>query len=401
MNLQVKDLFIVSTVSKNWRKLVFPILADSVYLTFFSLEKEVINDRLRNLSFGYKHIIFRDCTLNFDIEDSLLWQNVAKSLKSVRLFHLSDKDIVRILMHCEDIEELYLGSRLNNIVKLDSPEDIYILKNSLTKLEDFSFSCIFPNEVEVLNNLKHAFQQLRRFSLHFSVFFRPGAQIFRYDVQNNQRITNFVKINCLTLKQIHLERCSIFDNDIDSIASIPNLNLMGVHLPCCGHITQVGIEKLCQLQTNIIELDLSNCFSLKDDAMLSILKNLPNIKSLKVRECFLLTDLGIAVLGHFKHLEVVDINCLDLSSNSILYAFCTKERRTLRKLCLPSIKLKKKLLNMLLLKNPNLTHLCTEETNLRKIVTIKVNLQRSVSVFCCEECPEYIHHDDFVYGYQN
>ena len=107
--------------------------------------------------------------------------------------------------------------------------------------------------------------------------------ILRYR-HNFKCVIDFIERKKSSLKQIYFRFCNINDHDLESLSVMKGLDLTSINLTFCSKLTDFGFRKLCASQNNIMELDISSCL-LSDDAVFSIVKYLPKIKSLIMDEC--------------------------------------------------------------------------------------------------------------------
>ena len=132
-----------------------------------------------------------------------------------------------------------------------------------------------------------------------------------------QYILRYIEQNKNTLKEISLGRTNVDSTSLQSLALIKDLNLTSVHLMSCDQLTKAGIEQLCQLQKNIIDLDLSLCSRLTDYVVLAICDNLPAIKTLRMRRCRGITEVSHSMFN-FSYLYHMQYN-----KNLIQYLKCS------------------------------------------------------------------------------
>jgi hypothetical protein len=75
----------------------------------------------------------------------------------------------------------------------------------------------------------------------------------------------------------------------------------------CRHATDQGLQFLCQ-QSKLRKLIMNSCRNMTDQGLQQLCDCLPHIKTLCLKNCFLLTDIGIQSLQHLSKLENVDLS---------------------------------------------------------------------------------------------
>ena len=163
--------------------------------------------------------------------------------------------------------------------KLDDPNLIFSLKNSLKKVTEFHL--LLYSDFNVVTFCKIT-SLLDDHIIKFCVF---GYK------ENFKCILDFVERNKSSLRQIKFRFCHINDHDLESLSVVKGLDLTSFNLFHCTEITDFGFSKLCESQKNIMKLDISSC-RLSDDAVFLIVKYLPKIKSLIMEGCSGVTDVS-------------------------------------------------------------------------------------------------------------
>lgn len=70
-----------------------------------------------------------------------------------------------------------------------------------------------------------------------------------------------------------------------------------------------------KVQENMVELDLSDSMNMVDYCLTIIAKQLPNLKTLRLRRCYLISDFGIKELASLKKLEILDVTACEKISD--------------------------------------------------------------------------------------
>ena len=105
-------------------------------------------------------------------------------------------------------------------------------------------------------------------------------------------VLEFIERKKSSLKQINFRYCHrLNDRDLRSLSAIEGLDLTSIYLISCSQLTDYGLRKLCESQNNIMELNISSC-EISDDAVFTIVRYLPKIKSLFMRHCSRITDVS-------------------------------------------------------------------------------------------------------------
>ena len=95
-----------------------------------------------------------------------------------------------------------------------------------------------------------------------------------------------------TLKEIHFYHCGITDSFLESVSNIKHLNLRSVISRGCDNITDSGVIKLCESQTNISRLDISTT-ELTNKSVSAICEKLPKIETLRLTNSDRITDVSL------------------------------------------------------------------------------------------------------------
>ena len=158
------------------------------------------------------------------------------------------------------------------IGKLGNPEFILSLQNSMKNVTEFHLLLYLDFDEATFCKITSLLENdIKTFC------------IFRYQ-QNFKCVLDFIERKKSSLKKINFPLCYINDHDLESISVIKGLDLTSINLTFCLELTDFGLSKLCKSQNNIMELNISSCL-LSDDAVVLIVKYLPKIKSLFMRNC--------------------------------------------------------------------------------------------------------------------
>lgn len=95
-----------------------------------------------------------------------------------------------------------------------------------------------------------------------------------------------------------------------------------------------------KVQTSLTFLDFSKCVRLTDQALIEIVENLKQLKSLKLRGCRALTDLSVKRIGEMANLEVLDISeCESVTTVGIIEGIAAKKNLVIKKLYVSALDL--------------------------------------------------------------
>ncbi|XP_055628482.1 dynein regulatory complex subunit 6-like isoform X2 [Toxorhynchites rutilus septentrionalis] len=96
-----------------------------------------------------------------------------------------------------------------------------------------------------------------------------------------------------------------------------------------------GFISFLTSQPELVHLDLSGSLGVTDEVMELITSCLPNLKTLKLRRCILITDEGIMDIVKLEHLEVLDLsNCERISDRAMFNGVIGRKMKKLKELYL-------------------------------------------------------------------
>ncbi|XP_055531454.1 F-box/LRR-repeat protein 2-like [Wyeomyia smithii] len=134
----------------------------------------------------------------------------------------------------------------------------------------------------------------------------------------------------------------IGDTPIDNLflrrlADIKELQLNSLSLMVCEKIpsSEAGIVDLINLQTNLTYLDLTRSLALNDSCLIQIASCMPQLETLILNRCWMITDYGILSIKQLTRLRHIDLtNCERISDVGISGGLLNHNRQKLEKLYL-------------------------------------------------------------------
>ncbi|XP_055531127.1 uncharacterized protein LOC129721996 [Wyeomyia smithii] len=153
-------------------------------------------------------------------------------------------------------------------------------------------------------------------------------------------ISQFIERQATKLKTINFSSTLIDGDSLEILAGFENLRLDTLDLNACDQLTNSGITALAQKQNSLQHLDFSRSVRFTDSSLHKICAHLVNLKSLKVRHCRALTDLGIKELVSLTKLQVLDISeCESITGQGIINGIASKPNLVLLELYVSALNL--------------------------------------------------------------
>lgn len=305
----------------------------SLHPKFANQEKVVIKKVLsnslstfKNALKSYAHLMLIEIDVTEKMDE--FWLRLAPDLKSLYFGNcdIFERTLVEILSTCFNLEtlvlhdcrELFMPGRL-----LDNPEDVEILKKSLSKLKELSLSSNRYISDAIFNRLVSAMPHLETISLeNCQMSFHAGlvkkfypdrlvAEDPDYASETVLTFWNFFKVltkNASQIKSINLCKTLVDSSALTMISQLEDLELSELHIAACEQLTNAAVLSLSQHQKTLTTLDLSYCSRITDQALLHICNNLTQLQKLAVRNCRAITDLGIVQLKNLTVLQELDIS---------------------------------------------------------------------------------------------
>lgn len=237
-------------------------------------------------------ITFKLCDIREKVFNSILKQLI--NLRTLRI---------------EGCRELFMSGRL-----FENKNDQELLKKNLVNLQELSLAhnrylsdALFNRVVAIAPNLEILDLSGCHISFHKGLYrkFYPASQLEASEsVLTFHYISQFIRHNARNIKRLNFSQTLIDGAALITLSEIEGLQLDTINLKSCDQLTNVGIIQLVQIQVSLQHLELSLSVRLTDQCIISICDNLYNLKSLKLRRCRAITDLGVKDIVKLQKLEV-------------------------------------------------------------------------------------------------
>jgi F-box and leucine-rich repeat protein 9 len=257
----------------------------------------------------------------------------------------------------QDSRELFMSGRLfeENDMMMESVESLCLPKNRY--LSDSLFSRI----TRVMPNLSSLDLSSNSISFHRGLYkkFYPkhiDEETGSESVFTFHFIRKFIEKRADKIKKLNFNSTLIDGNTLESLSEIENLKLDSLHLRQCDQLTNDGFISLIKTQPNITHLDLTFSVRITDPSLMVICENLKLLKVLKVRRCRALTDVSVKMISELPELETLDISECDLiTSASILEGIASKKNEVLKELYMSALNICENTIAKVTENIPNLT----------------------------------------------
>lgn len=304
--------------------------------------KKVISNSLStftNAVKSYSHLMLIEIEITDKMND--FWLRHAPNLKSLYFGNcdIYERTLVDVLSTCfsletlvlHDCRELFMSGRL-----LENPEDVKMLRKSLSNVKELSLSSNRYISDAILNRLVSAMPLLDTISLEdCQMSFHSGlvkkfypdrllAEDPDYASETVLTFWNFSKV--LTKKAGQIKSVNMCKTLVDSsaltvISQLEGLKLSELHVAACEQVTNPAVLSLTQHQKTLTTLDLSYCARITDPALRHICSNLASLQKLAVRNCRAITDLGIVELKNLTELQELDISQCEQATGTLGFVF--------------------------------------------------------------------------------
>lgn len=135
----------------------------------------------------------------------------------------------------------------------------------------------------------------------------------------------FVAIHAPDIHTINISGTPVDDIALGKLGSVEGLQLKTFGMTFMGKISDDGMLAMIKALENITYLDMSGSLGLVDDAMSIICRRMPFLKTLKIRQCVMVTCYGMKELSRLKQLEVLDISeCERIRDEGLVEGLCPK-----------------------------------------------------------------------------
>ncbi|EAL38830.3 AGAP011928-PA, partial [Anopheles gambiae str. PEST] len=163
------------------------------------------------------------------------------------------------------------------------------------------------------------------------------SRVMRLRVLMLNHILEFVRTTCDRLRHLFLAGTPIDNVFLRGLADIRALSLRSLALMVCEKIptNEPGIIDLLRAQTGLTHLDLSKSLALNDYALIQISRSIPQLETLILNRCWMITDYGITAIKSLVRLRHIDLtNCERITDAGLVGGLFTHNRRNVRKLYL-------------------------------------------------------------------
>ncbi|XP_035892025.1 F-box/LRR-repeat protein 7-like [Anopheles stephensi] len=150
-------------------------------------------------------------------------------------------------------------------------------------------------------------------------------------------ILDFVRTSRNRLRHLILCGTPIDNVFLRGLADIRGLSLRSLGLMVCEKIptSEPGIIDLLRAQSALTHLDLSKSLALNDYALIQISHSIPQLETLILNRCWMITDYGITAIKSLVRLRHIDLtNCERITDAGLVGGLFTHNRRNVRKLYL-------------------------------------------------------------------
>uniref|UniRef100_A0A8D8K2P0 Uncharacterized F-box/LRR-repeat protein C02F5.7 n=1 Tax=Culex pipiens TaxID=7175 RepID=A0A8D8K2P0_CULPI len=227
-------------------------------------------------------------------------------------------------LRIEGCRELLMSGRL-----FESASDQAKLAETLQNVTTLSLACnrylsdaLFKRTVSLMPNLESIDLCGCHISFHKGLYrkFYPGRPDDASEsVLTFYYISQFIERQADKLKSLNFSSTLIDGDALELLAGYENLQLETFNMNSCDQLTKPGISTLVQKQSSLQHLDFSRSVRFTDSCLVKICAHLPELKSLKIRRCRALTDLGIKQIVRLRKLQVLDISeCESVTGQGII-----------------------------------------------------------------------------------
>lgn len=138
------------------------------------------------------------------------------------------------------------------------------------------------------------------------------------NVFNYKFVIDFIMKEASKLKQLNLSNTLLNGDALIQLGTVNNLQIETISLNCCAQLTNHGVINFVEQQRNLQHLDVSNITRLTDIGLIQICTILTQLKSLKLKRCRAITNIGLEKLVDLRQLEYLDISeCSGINGDGI------------------------------------------------------------------------------------
>ncbi|XP_058054067.1 F-box/LRR-repeat protein 14-like [Anopheles bellator] len=153
-------------------------------------------------------------------------------------------------------------------------------------------------------------------------------------------VLEYVRVNRARLRHLFIGGIPVDNLFLRGLADIGGLTLHGLGLMVCEKIPnnelwQCGIIDLLRAQTQLTHLDLSKSLALNDYSLIQISRSIPQLETLILNRCWMVTDYGITAIKSLVRLRHIDLtNCERITDAGLVGGLFTHNRKNVRRLYL-------------------------------------------------------------------
>ena len=314
-----------------------PILQRDVIVHFYTLSASHTSKAIPSLSKRrLPHLILNEFDTSLDAKSVVLKSSdhLASDLKSLSLrgSNITESIFVEFLSHCKSLQSLDL-SCCNSLFMsgnlLEKNSDLQKVRDALANVTEVNLSSIrhlsdvtFNRVVTVCVNVEKLAIASTPLTFRSDMYYPRHSNVANSSVFSFRNFLNFISFqSCLT--SLNLSRTQIGDENIEEIASIPDLSLHELYLVACRNISDNGIAHICKSQKELVTFDLRECVDLTNTTVMLISKHLGQMKNLYISKLRQITDKAAASLEQLTALDILDISeCSQISSAGLIKGLC-------------------------------------------------------------------------------
>ncbi|XP_048829167.1 F-box/LRR-repeat protein 2 isoform X1 [Brienomyrus brachyistius] len=200
------------------------------------------------------------------------------------------------------------------------------VQEALRHLEELDLSDLRYLSDLTFNRLTGCTPHLRRLSLagcHIAFEFDPyrGCPVGP-DSSAMLSLRNLLKLlqkQAGTVRGLDLSRTGITPESLKSLSKIEGLRLEELHLQGCKELTDQALITLCKYQPALKTLDLSSCTELTNATAQAVASGLKDLQHLHLARVWRVTDKGLSELMMLQYLQTLDLSeCIHVSGVDLL-----------------------------------------------------------------------------------
>jgi len=400
--LSLSDRKAAGQVSKRWNYAYHhPELSENVVVCLNN-GKQLKLKCVLNASTKCFNLLIRDSRKLDDT--SLFWKNHGKIIKKLTLLNcnMKGKTFTKILKKCKNLESLSVihckDFDLPGKTDMKDRKERLKLVRTLRKLKKIDLSY----HENLTNNF---FVKIVTLAPNLETLLLTGSFIINFDQApqaggnykvssghvNYANIIRFLTKKAEKLKYLSFTKTGMDYPGIYQLTRVKNLNLNGLYLKSCQHLTDESVQLICEYQKSLKELDIGCCPELTNASVLAITSNLGNLRVLSIQRNQSITDNGIKELWRLKKLESLNMSgCAMIFDKGIICGLCVHINQNMKELRLNNLRnISENCIIRLMACVPNIIHLDLGYCNLAMTdaalqAIIKNN--KSLKTLCLIKC---------------